>query len=125
MAQDNEVAQYLGISESSLNEIQKEAYFLNVIKIEEMINESYYEKDLNSYDDDIQNEIEKKDFRENLAKAISTLKEKEQQVMSLYYYEELTLKEIGEILNLTESRVCQIHSAVLNKLKIKLKGNYN
>ena len=50
---------------------------------------------------------------------IKTLKEKEQLVLSLYYQEELTLKEIGEVLSLTESRICQIHTAILIKLKNK------
>ncbi len=122
MVSDAEVADYLGISENSLNEIQKESYFLNVIKIEEMINESYCQKELAMGENQIQNDLEKKDFREKLVKAIESLKDREQRVMSLYYVEEMTLKEIGEILDLTESRVCQIHSAVLNKLRIKLKG---
>ena len=55
-----------------------------------------------------------------LVKIIETLTKKEQMVVSLYYYEELTLKEIGEVLSLTESRICQIHTAVLLKMKAKL-----
>ena len=55
-----------------------------------------------------------------LAKIIQTLTKKEQLVVSLYYYDELTLKEIGEVLSLTESRICQIHTAVLLKMKAKL-----
>jgi len=122
MVSELEVADYLGISEDSLNEIQKESYFLNVIKIEEMINESYCQKEFATQENQIQNDIEQKDFKEKLIKAISSLKDREQKIMSLYYVEEMTLKEIGEILDLTESRVCQIHSTVLNKLRIKLKG---
>ena len=55
-----------------------------------------------------------------LANTIGTLSKKEQIVVSLYYYDELTLKEIGEVLSLTESRICQIHTAVLLKMKAKL-----
>lgn len=121
LVSDREVAEYLGISESSLNEIQKESYFLNVIKIEELLNESYYQKELISCENQIQSDLEKEDFKQNLVKAISELKDREQKIMSLYYVEEMTLKEIGEIMDLTESRVCQIHSSVLNKLRIRLK----
>jgi len=46
--------------------------------------------------------------------------EKEKLVLSLYYYEELTMQEIGRALSITESRVCQIHSQALMKLKSKL-----
>ena len=58
---------------------------------------------------------------ENISK---TLTEKEQMVVSLYYYDELTLKEIGEVLSLTESRICQIHSAVLLKMKARLQDEF-
>ncbi|MDY0219629.1 MAG: FliA/WhiG family RNA polymerase sigma factor [Desulfobacterium sp.] len=57
-----------------------------------------------------------------LAKTIATLTEREQLVVSLYYYEELTLREIGEVMTLTESRICQIHTAILIKLKARIKG---
>lgn len=52
---------------------------------------------------------------------IKKLEDKQSIIMSLYYYEELTFKEIGAVLNVSESRVCQIHSQVLNKLKMKFK----
>jgi RNA polymerase sigma factor for flagellar operon FliA len=52
---------------------------------------------------------------------IVNLQEKKRTVMSLYYYEELTFKEIGIVLNVSESRICQIHSQVLVDLKAKLK----
>ena len=55
-----------------------------------------------------------------VADAIDRLPEKERLVISLYYYDELTMKEIGNILNLTESRVCQIHSNIVSKLKVQL-----
>lgn len=58
--------------------------------------------------------------RDVLAKAIGELPEKERTVLQLYYYEELTMKEIGGILNVTESRVCQIHTKAVVRLKGKL-----
>jgi len=56
-----------------------------------------------------------------LKKAIDTLPEKERLILSLYYYEELTMKEIGKVVNLTESRVCQIHTQAILKLRGNLK----
>ena len=58
--------------------------------------------------------------RERVAAAIQQLPEKERLVLSMYYYEELTMKEIGRILNVTESRVCQIHTKAVLHLKGKL-----
>ena len=56
-----------------------------------------------------------------LSQAIGELAEKEQRVLSLYYYEELTMKEIGCVLNLTESRVCQLHSQAVLRLRGRVK----
>lgn len=68
----------------------------------------------------ILDEIAQKERVDILVDKISKLKTKQRLVISLYYYEELTFKEIGKTLNLTESRVCQIHSEVLKDLKYKL-----
>ncbi|WP_148214668.1 sigma-70 family RNA polymerase sigma factor [Desulforapulum autotrophicum] len=68
--------------------------------------------------------LDREELKGVLARAVTTLTEKEQLVVSLYYYEELTLKEIGEVLTLTESRICQIHTAILIKLKVKIKDYY-
>ena len=62
-----------------------------------------------------------KELKGILAKAIEELPPREKTVLALYYYEELTLKEIGEILDLTESRICQIHTKCILKLRGKLK----
>ncbi|MGH7231490.1 MAG: FliA/WhiG family RNA polymerase sigma factor [Nitrospiraceae bacterium] len=62
------------------------------------------------------------DVRRLLSKAIQQLAEKERLVLTLYYYEELTMKEIGRILNVTESRVCQIHTKAVLFLKSRLQG---
>jgi RNA polymerase sigma factor for flagellar operon FliA len=62
-----------------------------------------------------------KELKRVLGHAIEELSPKEKTVISLYYYDELTLKEIGEVLELTESRVCQIHTKAILKLRTKLK----
>jgi RNA polymerase sigma factor FliA len=62
-----------------------------------------------------------KELKGILARAIEELPAREKNVLALYYYEELTLKEIGEIMDLTESRICQIHTKCILKLRGKLK----
>jgi RNA polymerase sigma factor for flagellar operon FliA len=58
---------------------------------------------------------------EQLASEINRLPEKERMVVTLYYYEELTMKEVAQTLNITESRVSQLHSTALSKMKKRLK----
>jgi RNA polymerase sigma factor for flagellar operon FliA len=59
-------------------------------------------------------------FRQSLADAIKTLPEREALVLSLYYDEELNLKEIGAVVGVSESRICQIHSQAMQRLRTKL-----
>jgi RNA polymerase sigma factor for flagellar operon FliA len=65
-------------------------------------------------------ELEAEEQREALRAAIAELPEKERKVLALYFFEELTLKQIGEVLKLTESRVCQIRTQILRKLRARL-----
>jgi RNA polymerase sigma factor for flagellar operon FliA len=67
--------------------------------------------------------LESKDLIEKLTMAIEGLPERERLVVSLYYHEELTLREIGEILNLTEGRISQIHGQAVSRLRRALAGN--
>ncbi|MGZ4335441.1 MAG: sigma-70 family RNA polymerase sigma factor, partial [Gaiellaceae bacterium] len=62
------------------------------------------------------------EMREALADAIARLPEREKLVVTLYYYEELTLREIGEVLGVTESRVSQLHTKAILRLKAHLAG---
>jgi RNA polymerase sigma factor for flagellar operon FliA len=73
-------------------------------------------------DADPQTQIRLIELKEIIAKAIDSLPEKERLMVSLYYYEELTMKEIGAVLDITESRVSQIHSKAVLHLRTKLKA---
>lgn len=64
--------------------------------------------------------VHKEGFREALAETINQLPERESLVMALYYQEELNLREIGEVLEVSESRVCQIHGQALNRVRVKM-----
>lgn len=69
--------------------------------------------------------VQEDDLKETLAKVITSLPERERLVMSLYYDEELNLRETGEVLGVSESRVCQIHSQALIRLKAKIQRMFN
>jgi len=68
------------------------------------------------------NVLEDTRFRENLVEAIENLPERERLIMGLYYEQELNLKEIGEVLGVSESRVCQLHSQAVARLRSRLRG---
>lgn len=67
-------------------------------------------------------ELESEEFREAMAAAIGKLPEREALVMALYYDEDLNLKEIGAVLGVSESRICQIHGQALARLRARLQG---
>lgn len=69
--------------------------------------------------------MEKKELLDRMVKVIGQLTEQERLVIALYYYEELTLKEIGMVLKVSESRVSQIHTTAILKIRARLKGMYS
>ena len=64
--------------------------------------------------------LERDEIRRVVVQSIKDLPEKEQKVLVLYYFEELTLKEIGKVLNVTESRISQLHTKAILRLRAKL-----
>jgi len=66
--------------------------------------------------------LQREDFQKNLAQCISTLAERDRLVLSLYYEEELNLRQVGEVLGVSESRVSQIHSQAMRRLQTRLKA---
>jgi RNA polymerase sigma factor for flagellar operon FliA len=66
-------------------------------------------------------QLERKELREHLARAIEQLPERERQILALYYEQELTLAEIGEVIGVCESRVCQLRSLALSRLRTALR----
>jgi RNA polymerase sigma factor for flagellar operon FliA len=69
---------------------------------------------------DPENEVDQGELRDRVADAIAALPEREKLVIALYYYENLTLREIGEVLGVTESRVSQLHTKAVLRLRSKL-----
>jgi len=66
--------------------------------------------------------LKTRELRQAVADCIGNLPEKERLVVSLYYYEDLNMKEIGNVLGITESRVCQIHTKAVGRLRSKLRS---
>lgn len=121
--EETELAEKMGITEQELDKIRADELNYNVVSFEEtLFNTGMTLMDITE-DQDAQSpehDLMESDFKEQLAKYIDELDEKERTVISLYYYEELKLKEIAFVLNLTVSRVSQIHSKALAKLREKI-----
>ena len=123
---DFEVAQEMGVAVEQVYRT-KQMSNISFISFEELGYSSRKEKEkLMSYlvdnDDDALTMTRLKEIKEAVAKAIQQLPEKERLVISLYYLDELTMKETGKVLNITESRVSQIHSQAVRRLRAKLRN---
>ncbi len=131
-ADDDEICRELGVSLDGYYDMLTTIHGAGVLRLDEFIktrkNETYSQTSFQSGikgDEDPADSFDQKELALVLAETIKTLTQKEQMVVSLYYFDELTLKEIGEVLSLTESRICQIHTAVLVKLKARLKDYFS
>lgn len=126
MPSDQEVSEFLGIEEDKLQKIMEKAHMFNVMHFEEIINDEYAVAfNIQDKSESSEDQLVNKEMKRILGELIDTLPEKERLVVTLYYYEELTLKEIASVLNVSESRVSQIHSKVILKLRTKMAGRYN
>jgi len=109
---DEEIAQILNVDVEKVKKARMADEVYTVMPIEDQMN--YYE--------DVSVKIEEEELIENIMKVLKEFSEKEQLIIQLYYFEELSLKEISEILGVTESRVSQIHKKVIKKLRERLNG---
>ncbi|KMQ50602.1 RNA polymerase sigma factor for flagellar operon [Chitinispirillum alkaliphilum] len=133
MPYDDEVCKELGISMGEYENLLSEVTPTTLISLEEaMPDRGSDAKELRIIDtiedpggDNPLKELGFSEVKNILKEAIANLQEKEKLVVALYHYEELTLKEIGVVLELTESRVSQIHSKAVLKLRSKLLQKIN
>lgn len=124
-ATDDQIAQRMGISLEELQEWYTKVKATNLVSLNEYIeqgSEIQMDATRNSYFEMPEKVIENQEMKQMLAHSLEILTEKEKKVILFYYYEELTLKEISKILEVSESRVSQLHTRALQKLKDKL-GN--
>jgi RNA polymerase sigma factor for flagellar operon FliA len=123
-----EVADELGIPLEDLHQIFSQVSFVNVIALDELLNVGGERGDKLSLVDTLEDTkaedpvaaFETEETKYLLARAINTLPEREKIVVTLYYYEGLTLAEIGQVLGVTESRICQMHTKAVLQLRGKL-----
>ena len=126
---DEQIAAKIGISVDELEESLTDISRSSIAALDELWSVSG-EGDQISLMDTIEDEsgprpeaaLDQTEMREALADAIARLPEREKLVVTLYYYEELTLREIGEVLGVTESRVSQLHTKAILRLKARLAG---
>lgn len=124
-ATDEQLAETLEISVDELNEWQSQIKVNNLVSLNEYIeqgSEIEMKPVQNSHFEQPERVVEQEELKKILAQSLDSLTEKERKVVVLYYYEELTLKEISRVLEVSESRVSQLHTKALQKLKKHL-GN--
>ena len=125
---DQEVAEDLDISVRSLRTILRKMSYSSVMALDEMLHLGGDKSERLSLGDTIEDPraedpveaFEKEETRQRLASLITTLPEREKIVVTLYYYENMTLAEIGQVLGVTESRICQLHTKGVMQLRSKL-----
>lgn len=112
-ATNKEIAEAMELTMEQLHELELQLNVATVIPLEDFVK---VEKPSNNVVD-YTNSVEYVELKETLASAIDQLPEKERLVVSLYYYEELTMKEISLIMHLSEARICQLHTKAVLRMR--------
>ncbi len=126
--EDEEIAAEMGVSLDDYYRIVKELSGLSPLELEDVprglpnLNlDDVAGSLIESEEKDPLHQYQAKELKLILTEAIDELESKERTILTLYYYEELTLKEIGQVLELTESRICQLHTKAILKLRARLR----
>lgn len=123
---DSEVCEYLGMTEKELQQVLYDTSLAAMVSIDEMVGDedeqktarhSYVVDELTPRPESV---AESNNMKEVLSKSIDKLPEKERLVVSLFYFDELTLSEIAEVMNLSPSRISQLHSKAIFRLRSSL-----
>ncbi|NLX22869.1 MAG: FliA/WhiG family RNA polymerase sigma factor [Phycisphaerae bacterium] len=117
---DEEIAHKLGLNRTEFNKLMRDANAVTLISLSRKFNDEDSSRELQEIDvledrqsEDPVHELQKRDMRELI---MSRLTQTERLIVVLYYFEQMTMKEIGATLDLSESRVSQMHSSILNRL---------
>lgn len=129
-ARDEEIAEQLGLKIEEFYELIKQAAGVPLISLDGLVDRDEKRRNILSCLEDPKSDnafgiLGLSEIKDVIVKAIDDLPEKEKQVISLYYYDELTMKEIGKVLDLTESRVSQIHTKAVLRLRVRIKNVRN
>ena len=125
-ATDDEIAKGLGITLDEYSEIQSQMKITGVVSLNEFMEtgaEVPSEQTTQYRFETPEEAVDRVELKQKLTDALALLTEKEQKVVTLYYYEDLTLKEIANLLEVSESRVSQLHTKALQKMK-NIMGEY-
>ena len=120
---EEEMAEKLSLSLPETRELMRKSTVLSLVSLDDYLEQNYettFNGLVSNQQDTPESQTEKKERQAMLAEAIGKLSEKEKLVVTLYYFEDLTLKEISSIMNVSESRVSQIHSKAIIRLQTKL-----
>ncbi len=123
---DEEVAKKLGLSLEKYQKVLGETGLFNILSLDALIDGTGEDGPNDSFLKDESKQampgaaLEDKEMQQMLINAIGELKENEQMVISLYYRDELSMKEVAKVLKVSEARVSQIHSLAIKKMKLKL-----
>jgi RNA polymerase sigma factor for flagellar operon FliA len=125
---DREVADELDVSETELQRIFGQISYVNIVALDEVVSGGRGEDAdgatladaIADPDDGPTAPFEREEMKQILAAAVNRLGDREKIVLTLYYYESMTLAQIGEVLGVTESRVCQIHTKAVIQLRGRL-----
>ncbi|BBJ27279.1 FliA/WhiG family RNA polymerase sigma factor [Athalassotoga saccharophila] len=118
---NSEIARELGMEVKDVEMVEREISRDQILSLDKYFFEEEGEENFSSDDEGPDKAFEKQELKTKLEKAIRSLNEREQLILSLYYEEELNFKEISKVLDISESRVCQIHSTALSKIKEMIK----
>ena len=125
---EQDVAQAMGLSVDEVHDLIGEVKGVAILSLDELREYGYQDDGESTFADALISDLENpggsiawKEIREVLADGVENLPERERLVLSLYYYEELTMKEIAQVLDITESRVSQIHTKAVLRLRGRLR----
>jgi RNA polymerase sigma factor for flagellar operon FliA len=131
-ATDEEVCEELGIGQEEFHDLLNQVRSVSLLSYDDISSFSKADKrSLHGFNDGGTksptpfSEVNVASVKRLISEAIGDLPEKQRLVLSLYYYEDLNLKEIGQVLDVTESRVSQLHTQAVLRLKAKLRGNWD
>ena len=118
---EKEVAEFINMDVTSVKKTLEEAHTFNLVCLDEVLVDRIKSEEIHlSAEETTEERVEAEEVKNIMARYIDTLPEKERLVVTLYYFEEMTLKEIGLTLGVSESRVSQIHSKALLGLRNRM-----
>jgi RNA polymerase sigma factor for flagellar operon FliA len=117
---EREIAEYLGVKESVVQKVLQKTHMFNLVYFESMLYEKETDEFIEPSKSDPYQHIENEVMSEALKKLVDSLPDREKMVITLHYYEGMTMKSIAKILQISESRVSQIHSRILMEMRLVL-----